>query len=69
MNRIGFKSVTRVIRSLLPLVLFLGSAAAAFAQQAPEGNNVRSADEIPQDMPVTAREFATGRRASRGRHR
>jgi type IV secretory pathway VirB10-like protein len=51
MDRIGFKSVARVTRSLLPLVLFLGSAAAGFAQEAPQENDVRSADEIPQDMP------------------
>ncbi|MBW1904961.1 MAG: YXWGXW repeat-containing protein [Deltaproteobacteria bacterium] len=39
------------MRLILILVLAFGFSASAFAQESAEGDDVRSADEMPEDMP------------------
>jgi hypothetical protein len=39
------------MRLLLIALVTLGVSASAFAQESSEGDDVRSAEEIPEDMP------------------
>ena len=51
-NKVLLAEVGRVMRLLLVLLLASGIPAFAFAQDASRGEDVRSADEIPKDMPA-----------------
>lgn len=51
MNKVVAAEVEEAMRLLLVLTLALGFSASALAQESAEGDEVRSADEIPEDMP------------------
>ena len=51
MNEVCVAQVGPVMQLFLMLLLAAGAPASALAQEAPEGDDVRSADEIPEDMP------------------
>jgi hypothetical protein len=50
-NRTVVSEVGLTMRLLLITLVTLGVSASAFAQEPSEGEDVRSADEIPEDMP------------------
>ncbi len=51
-NKVLLAEVGRVMRLLLMILLASGIPSFAFAQDASQGEDVRSADEIPEDMPA-----------------